>query len=250
VTADAYPYAAGFAELGVVLPDSFYQDPQRVARFKDPVQRDALLKTLGDYYETHPASWDRIRVATVASEKNLNGQGKSLQEIAEATHRSPLEVLVDLLGDEEFKVSAFYFSQSELVVNRVLSKSYVAVGSDSIADGSASPHPRAYGTFPKRLAQCPKQGGVMTSSCWGQVIHQMTGFPAKILGLGERGRIGTGFFADLVLFDPRVVQDQADYQNPKAPPEGIQWVFVNGKPVVRQGRYDPVHSGLFVTREK
>lgn len=250
VTADAYPYSASFAELGVVLPDSLYQDPDRNSRFKDPEVRKKIIQTLEAHYQDNPVSWDRIRVATVASEKNSAWQGKSILEISVASKKSPVETLIDLLAEEEFRVSAFYFSQSESVVNLVLSKPYVAVGSDSIADGSFSPHPRAYGTFPRLLSQCRGKGPVLSNTCWGETIRRMTGFPAEILGLKGRGKIGTSLYADLVLFDPEVIRDIADYQNLKVPPEGIRWVFVNGRPVVREGKYQPVHSGLFLVPEK
>lgn len=251
VTADAYPYTASFAELGVLLPDSLYQAPDRLNRLKDPAKKKRTLRQLRAYYQTRPVHWERIRVATVSLEKNKPLSGKTLLEISERSKKDPIETLVDLLAEEEFKVSAFYFSQSEAVVNQVLSKPYVALGSDSIADGSILPHPRAYGTFPRFLALCSqKSGGVLQNLCWGKAIYQMTELPAQILGLRERGKIGTGLYADLVLFDPRTVRDRADYENPKLPPEGIRWVFVNGKPVVREGHYQAVHSGLFLSKER
>lgn len=250
VTADAYPYTASFAELGVVLPDELYQDPNRLNRLKDSEEKKKILEKLEAHYRQNPASWDKIRVATVAGKSNFTLQGKSIAQIAALFHKSPVEMLIDLLTMEEFKVSAFFHSQSEAVVEKVLSKPYVAVGSDSIADGSAMPHPRAYGTFPKRLAQCVKTGPVGQSPCWGRAIYQMTGLPAKMMGLRERGKIGTGLFADLVLFNPALVRDGASYENSKSPPEGIEWVFVNGKPVVQKGRYQPVHSGLFLTPQR
>ncbi|MBI4115257.1 MAG: D-aminoacylase [Candidatus Omnitrophica bacterium] len=249
ITADVYPYTASFAELGVILPDDLYKDPERTQRFRDSKQRGKILRTLRKHYEKNPVNWENIRIATVSTDKNGWMQAKTLLVISETFKKPPIETLIDILRDEEFKVSAFYFSQSEEVVSQVLSKPYVAIGSDSIADGSAMPHPRAYGTFPKLLAQCPRdttKGG----RCWGSAIHQMTGLPAKILGLKERGRIQPGFFADLVLFDPLTVQDKADYDNPKTMPEGIEWVFVNGKAVVQEGKYEPVHSGLFVEAER
>lgn len=250
VTADAYPYTASFAELGVVLPDEIYQDPNRASRFKDPAKREETLKILATHFESHPASWDKIRIATVTSRKNASFQGKTLQEMAEKLNQPPLEVLVNLLAQEDFKVSAFFFSQDETVVQEVLSKPYITVGSDSIADGSLMPHPRAFGTFPRFLNRCSKQRGVMEDPCWGEAIYRMTGLPARIFGLQERGRIGTGLAADLVLFDPSAIRDRADYQNPKSVPEGIRWVFVNGKPVVKEGKYAPVHSGVFLLAEK
>jgi len=250
VTADAYPYTAGFAELGVILPDTLYEDPKRIEKFKNPTLRQRLLRTLKGHFETNPASWDRIRIATVVSQKNASFQGKALSQISEETGKPPIEVLLDLLAEEEFKVSAFYFSQSEEVMKEVLAKPYVAIGSDSIADGSAAPHPRAYGTFPRILAQCAKEKRDPTDPCWTRAIHQMTKLPARILGLKDRGTIGPGRYADLVLFDPQAIRDTADYDSPNTLPEGIQWVFVNGKPVVQAGKYVPSHAGLFVTPEK
>lgn len=250
VTADAYPYTASFAELGVTLPDPLYQSPHRNPIFKDPLKRNRIVRQLERHYKDHPVSWDKIRIATVTQSQNFPLRGKSILEISEASKKTPVEVLVDLLREEEFQVSAFYFSQNESVVEEVLSKPYVAVGSDSIADGSAMPHPRAFGTFPKMLARCQKEGGPARNPCWGKTIRQMTGLPAKIMGLEQRGKITPAFFADLVIFDPASVQDQADYQNPKNRPKGIQWVFINGKPVVREGQYKPQDSGLFLMHEK
>ncbi len=249
ITADVYPYTAGFAELGVTLPDKFYQDPNRATRFKDLAKRGKLLRELRKYYEKSPVSWDSVKVATVTQSKNFALQGKSIQQIAESRGKTPTETLVELLAEEEFKVSAFYFSQTESVIEQVLAKPYVVIGSDSIADGSALPHPRAYGTFPRMLARCPKDR-VTRDSCWGSVINQMTGRPAQILGLANRGKIIPGAYADLVLFDPETIQDEADYTHPKTKPKGIEWVFINGKPTVREGKYKPVHAGLFLIPEK
>ena len=246
VTADAYPYTASFAELGVILPDKIYQDPNRVNRFKDPKEQPALLEELEKYFRNNPASWDKIRIATVVTPKNSSLAGKTVLEIAQAQKKSPIETLVELLAEEDFRVSAFYFSQSENVLNEVLSKPYVVIGSDSIADGSAMPHPRAYGTFPRMLARCSETGGVFTNPCWSRTLHQMAILPAEILQLKERGKISVGYYADLVLFDPTKVRDGATYENPKTTPSGIEWVFVNGKPAVRKGKYEPVHSGLFL----
>ncbi len=164
--------------------------------------------------------------------------------------KSPVETLVELLAEEEFRVSAFYFSQSEAVIDQVLAKPYVAIGSDSIADGSAMPHPRAYGTFPRLLSRCQAKSDVVQNPCWSRAIHQMSTLPAEILNLKLRGKIVPGYYADLVLFNPRTVKDLADYEHPKTNPLGIQWVFVNGKPAVKNGKYESVHAGLFLTREK
>ncbi len=250
VTADVYPYTAGFAELAVTLPDKLYEDPDRVSRFQDLNQRKALIQELEEYYQKTPPSWNSIRVATVTQEKNFPFQGKTLFEISKSQNKSPVETLVELLAEEEFRVSAFYFSQSEAVIDQVLSKPYVAIGSDSIADGSAMPHPRAFGTFPHLLSRCTAKANASTNPCWARASHQMSTLPAEILNLKLRGKIIPGYYADLVLFNPTTVKDLADYEHPKTSPSGIEWVFVNGKAAVRNGKYEPAHSGLFLTREK
>lgn len=246
VSADAYPYTASFAELGVVLPDDLYQYQQRVPYFKDLKKRGKILRDLRKYYTANPRSWDNVRIATVTTPKNSPLQGKSIADITKESGKPPVEVLVNLLAEEEFQVSAFYFSQSPAVLEQVLSKPYVSVGSDSIADGSAMPHPRAYGTFPKMLSFCLPNTDARKNSCWGRTIHQMTALPAQVFGIKKRGRILPGFFADVVLFNPSSVKDGGDYAHPKVKPEGIEWVFVNGKPVIQKGKYAPAQSGLFL----
>lgn len=250
VTADVYPYTAGFAELAVALPHEIYEDPDRVARFQDPHQRKALISELEEYFQNNPASWDNIRVATVTQEKNFPFRGKTLSEAAKIRNKSPVETLVELLAGEDFKVSAFYFGQNEHVIDQILAKPYAAIGSDSIADGSAMPHPRAYGTFPRLLSRCTAKSNVASNPCWSRAVHQMSTLPAKILNLKLRGKIVPGYFADIVLFNPATVKDQADYEHPKTPPTGIEWVFVNGKPAVQKGKYQAVRAGLFLKREK
>lgn len=250
VTADAYPYTASFAELGVVLPDALYKDPNRLERLKDPVQRNEIQRKLEKYYEEKQQSWERVWIATVTTKKNHAFQGKSLLELSQAFKRSPVDLLLDILAEEEFGASAFYFSQNEEVVEQVLSKPYVAIGSDSIADGSPMPHPRAYGTFVRLLARCQKKDNEEMKDCLSRRLHQMTALPARILNLKDRGKIAPGFFADLVLFNPSGLKDEANYTSPKTHPQGIEWVFVNGQPVVRQGKYKAVHAGLFLTAEK
>ncbi len=250
ITADAYPYAASFAELGVVLPDELYKDPERLKKLKDPVQREKIRKDLEKHYQEREQSWERVWISAVMTEKNKAFQGKSLLDLSRALKKPEVDILLDILVEEEFQASAFFFSQNEEVVERVLSKPYVAVGSDSIADGSAVPHPRAYGTFVRLLARCQKAEDEETKACLKDRLHQMTGFPAGILDLKDRGKIAPGFFADLVLFNPTALKDQSNYNEPKNFPQGIEWVFVNGKPVVREGKYKAVHSGLLLASER
>jgi N-acyl-D-amino-acid deacylase len=77
-------------------------------------------------------------------------------------------------------------------------------------------------------------------------IRRMTGFPATRFGLDDRGLLRRGMAADLVIFDPRTVRDQATFEEPRLPPVGIEHVFVNGVPVVDQGRLTSRRPGCLL----
>lgn len=239
VRADAYPYEASFAELGVVLPDDLYQRTDRDDYFSAPENRAEVIRALKAYFEKNPRDWSKVMVASVMAAEDRQDQGKTLQKIAEERGVSPEEALTGILARSRFEVSAFYFSQSPDVVSRVLAKDYVSPGSDSIADGIAYPHPRAFGTFPKilrqRLAEKPE--------VLGGWIRKSTSETADFFRLKDRGRIVPGAYADLVLVDPVKVRDLADYQQPSRLSEGVRWVFVNGAPVIREGRFEGDKKG-------
>ncbi|HXV28416.1 MAG TPA: D-aminoacylase, partial [bacterium] len=243
--ADAYPYTAGFAELGVVLPDDIYQREDRNDLFEDRLQRANLILDLETYYREKDKDWDKVVIATTPVPAYRSYQGKSLKALAEEKNQTPVEVLVDLLAGTSFQVSAFYFSQSEEVVDQVLRKPYVDVGSDSIADGSPGPHPRAFGTFPKIVKKYVREKRDLEM---GEAIRKMTSVPAEHFGLKFRGRIQPGYAADLVLFDPQTLTDKATYALPNAPSQGVKWVFVNGQPAIENGKMTFKQNGQVLLR--
>ncbi len=244
VRADAYPYDASFAELGVVLPDELYKREDRDALFSDPAQRSVILKQLEAQNQKSPRDWSRVMVASVTAKEDESVQGKTVQQIAAERSQSPEEVLVDLLGRSHFEVSAFYFSQSPDVVDEVLAKDYVTLGSDSIADGIGHPHPRAFGTFPKALKSVVKESPEALS-LW---VRKTTAETADYFGLKNRGRIAPGNFADLVVFSPDKIRDLATYEEPSRLSQGAEWVFVNGELVVVSGTYKALKSGRILGR--
>ncbi len=244
VEADAYPYAASFAELGVILPDAIYQREDRVSLFKSLEKREELLETLRKHYEDRNMKWDTIMIAATPHKKYWKYEGKTIRDIARETGKSPEQFLVEILAGTSFEVSAFSFSQSEEVVDRVIEKPYVAVGSDSIADGSRKPHPRAFGSFPKIFKRYEIEKKEIET---GEAVRKMTSLVAEHFRLKERGQIKPGFFADLVLFDPKKISDQATYEKPDLPSRGIEWVFVNGRPVVRNGKPTRIKAGRFLS---
>ncbi len=244
VRADAYPYDASFAELGVVLPDELYKREDRDAFFTDPAQRPGILKELEAQNQQSPRDWSRVMVASVTAKEDEDAQGKTIQQIAAARAQKPEEVLLDLLVHSHFEVSAFYFSQSPAVVEKVLAKEYVTLGSDSIADGIGHPHPRAFGSFPKVLRAFMK-GNPEAMAVW---VRKTTAETADYFRLKERGRIAPGNFADLVLFSPEKTRDLATYEAPSLFSQGAEWVFVNGEPVIARGAYKVLKNGRILGR--
>ncbi|HSM62178.1 MAG TPA: amidohydrolase family protein, partial [Longimicrobiales bacterium] len=97
---------------------------------------------------------------------------------------------------------------------------------------AASAHPRAFGAFPRVLAKYVREDSVITLE---DAVRRMTSLAAHRLGLTDRGLIAPGMAADLLVFDPEAIRDVADFTDPMRHSEGIDWVFVNGEPVIDDG---------------
>jgi N-acyl-D-amino-acid deacylase len=100
--------------------------------------------------------------------------------------------------------------------------------------GEGKPHPRSYGTFARVLGEYTRERRLLSLP---QAVHKMTGLPARRLGLKDRGVIRVGARADLVVFDPKRVADEATYEDPHRYPTGIEHVLVNGRWVIRDGQH-------------
>lgn len=245
VMADLYPYEASFAELGVILPEDLYESSDRVKQFQDTAKRGDLVTRLKKYYKARNRDWSLIRIATVGHPAFEKFSGKTIEEAAREAGQEPEAFLVDLLGATSFQTSAFSFSQSEKVITRFLKEPFTLIGSDSIADGSSFPHPRAFGTFPRVFRVYVRERQTLP---FGEAVRRMTSLPARHFGIRERGEIRPGFFADLVLLRPEAVSDRADYDEPSRLSEGIVWVFVNGQPVWAGSEATGLLPGRFLRR--
>src|SRR5262249_45835606 len=146
-----------------------------------------------------------------------------------------LEFTLDLLRDEALGVGMISHSQSEAVMEQLLTKPYVNICTDGLLGGR--PHPRAYGAFPRILGRSGRERGLLPLE---EAVRKMSSQAASALGLGRVGTIEPGQTADLVVFDSERVADRASFADPERLPIGIEHVIVGGRPAAeRQGKVNP-----------
>jgi len=153
---------------------------------------------------------------------------------------------------EEAQVNVVIFEMSEDDVRRVMRSPYMMVGSDGRAVsprgvlGAGKPHPRYYGTFPRVLGYYVREGVLITQ----EAVRKMTSLPAQRLGLRDRGLLREGFKADITVFDPDKVKDEATFIDPHRFPTGIPYVIVNGTIVVDKGTHTGALPGEALRKKK
>jgi N-acyl-D-amino-acid deacylase len=168
-------------------------------------------------------------------------QGRNVSEVAAAESVSVAELARRVFaaqGGLQTISIGFGMSEDDLLSN--IRHPLMMVGSDGIPELGGLPHPRLFGTFPRIFAQYVRQHEVVSVA---EAVRRMTSLPAGRFGLADRGRLTPGAFADLVVFDPATISDQATYQDPKREPAGVHWVVVNGELVYDQGRHTGARPG-------
>ncbi len=160
--------------------------------------------------------------------------GRSLRSIAADWGCSLHEAARRLLPG-----GAIYFTMAAEDVERVLQHPLTMIGSDGLPH-DRHPHPRLWGSFPRVLGHYSRDRGLLPLEA---AVHKMTGLPAQRFGLHDRGLLAAGRVADLVLFDPAAVRDNASYAEPTAPPSGIEAVWVGGELALQRGEYLNVRAG-------
>jgi N-acyl-D-amino-acid deacylase len=217
ITADAYPYEAWASTITVLVPSRRHDDPAAVAKGLEDV-----------------GGADRVLIVTCPAHPEY--EGKTLQEIARERGLTPVQIYMEIVRDGGAMVVCRSMQEADLRV--FYRQPWVMVASDG---GIGMRHPRGAGAFPRVLARYVRQERLLTLE---EAIRKMTGLPAARLGLNDRGLIREGFAADLVLFDPRRVQDRASFREPHLLPEGIEYVFTNGRLVWERGRPTGERPGL------
>ena len=251
LTGDRYPYTASSTGLGRDLPKWTWSGGREafLARIAD---RDTRRRIAGEMAVPDPADyWSRIVVVWSAAPQHAPFIGRSVLDIARERGGEPFEVVCDLLLEADARVDAVYHRMSEENLVEVLSWPFIAVGSDSrlrpADEGPRGglPHPRAFGTHCRVLGRYVREKGILT---WAEAVYKMTGLPADILGLTDRGSLLPGASADIVVFDPRTVADRATYEEPRQLSVGVRHVLVNGEVVLEDGRETGARPGRVIRR--
>lgn len=258
VTANVYPYTAGQNSLVSIVPPWAHEGGREklLARLKNPVDRARMhrevLSGLPNWYNHYLATgdgWAGMLLVSLKSERFKKFQGKRMSDIIAAEGKDPVETMFDVITEERGQTPTVFFHHSEADMRLALKQPWTSIGSDGAAVNPEGPtgvphhHPRYYGTFPRILGRYVREEKVLELP---EAIYKMTALNADKLGIRDRGRLKEGNWADITLFNARMVIDQATFEKPKQFPIGIPYVIVNGKIVLDRGRHTGNLAGRIV----
>lgn len=245
VSFDQYPYVAGSTMMSVILPPWVHDGgtEKLLHRLKDPALRERMKKDILNGIEGWDnfvdfAGFDGIYITFVKNDDAQQYVGMNLTQLGEATGKEPLDAIFDLIRDEENIVGLVDFYGTEEHVKLFLSRPEQNVCTDGIIGGK--PHPRLYGAFTRVLGKYSRDEQLFPIET---AIRKMTGKPADVLGLTDRGYLKDGFAADVLIIDPEEVADLGTYTEPKQFSKGIDYSIVNGKVLIDDGKATPQAAG-------
>ncbi len=247
VAADTYAYTAWFNDFSAFIPAWAHDggNAKLIERLKDPATRKRIRKDMLTPSDQWDNEWQEIPgpeavlIGVVKNPQLLPLQGKTLAEIAKTWNKDPMDALFDLLIEDHALTSVAVFGMSEPDVALALQQPWVSVDNDSSGTspdgilGQEHPHPRAYGTFPRILRKYVHEEHKLTLE---DAIRKFSALPAQRMRLTDRGVLKAGLCADIVIFDPARVHDAATFENPNQLSQGMEYVLVNGVPVLDQNK--------------
>lgn len=254
VAADTYAYTAWFNSLSAFIPPWAHDggDAKLIERLKDPATRGRIRKDMLTPSTQWDNEWDEIPgpdailIGVVHNPKLLPLQGKRLSEVARLENTDPMDALFDLLIEDDAFTGVAVFGMSEPDVALALQQPWVAVDNDSSGAspegilGAEHPHPRAYATFPRILRKYVREEKKLSLE---DAIRKFSALAAQRMRLTDRGVLKAGMWADVVVFDPATVRDTATFENPNQLAQGMDYVLVNGVPVIQQGKMTGARAG-------
>jgi dihydroorotase/N-acyl-D-amino-acid deacylase len=193
---------------------------------------------------------ESILICAVENPTLIPLQGKNIAEIAKLWDKDPIDTVMDLLIEDQAFTQVAMFTMAEPDVTLALQQPWVSVCNDSSGTapdgllGKEHPHPRAYGTFPRILRRYVREEHRLTLE---DAIRKFTALPAQRMRFADRGVLKAGMWADIVVFNPDTVRDLATFDDPNRLSEGMQFVLVNGVPVIEEGRMTNALPGKVLT---
>jgi N-acyl-D-amino-acid deacylase len=257
ITTDMYTYTAGGTGLNATMPPWVQEGGYEkwAERLQDPKIRKQLIKEMTtptnewENYMMAVESYDDMLLVGFKNDSLKYLTGKSLAEVAEMRKTSPEETAMDLVIQDGSRVGTIFFLMSEENVKKQLALPYMSFGSDeesSAPEGvflEASNHPRAYGNVARLLGKYVRDEKVISLE---EAIYKLTTLPATNLKIKKRGALKTGYFSDVVLFNPKTIQDHATFEKPQQFSTGMVHVFVNGVQVLKDGDHTGALPGQVV----
>ena len=255
ITADMYTYTAGATGLDAAMPpwvlDGGYEAAYK--RLADAETRKKIARAI----RTPAADWENLYLAAGAADRVLLVEfksealkpltGKTLAEAARLRGEDPVETIMDLMLEDRSRVGTVYFMMSEENVRKEIRLPWMSFGSDAASMAPEPPftrssaHPRAYGNFARLLGRYTRDEKILSLS---EAVRRLSGLPATNLELDRRGFLKQGMFADVVVFDPKTIADNATFEKPHQYSVGVKHVFVNGVQVLKDGEHTGAKPGL------
>ena len=254
VSANTYAYTAWFNTMSAFIPSWAHDggNAKLVERLRDPTMRTRIRKEL----MTRSSDWDNewqeipgpesVLIGVVQNPELLPLQGKTLADVAKIWNKDPMDALFDLLIEDKGFTEVAVFGMSEPDVALALQQPWVSIDNDSSGTspegilGQEHPHPRAYGTFPRILRKYVREEKKLTLE---DAIRKFSALPAQRMRLTDRGVLKAGMWADVTIFDPATVRDLATFDNPNQLSSGMEYVLVNGVPVIDQEKMTGAKPG-------
>ena len=257
ITADMYLYTAGGTGLTATMPPSL-QDGG-FGKLRQRLQDPAVRKKLKAEMDAPTDKWENFYYAVGKPENILlvgfrqdslkKYTGKSLAEVARIRGTSPEETAMDLIVQDSTRIESIFFLMDEANVQKQVALPWVSFGSDegSFAPEGVflrfNPHPRAFGNFARVLGKYTRDEKRLTLS---EAIRKLSKLPATNLKIKKRGELKVGNYADVVIFDPAKVKDNASFEKPHQYASGMIHVLVNGVAVLKNGEHTGATPGRFV----
>ncbi|MBI2024257.1 amidohydrolase family protein [Candidatus Giovannonibacteria bacterium] len=246
-TFDFFPYTRTGSPLYSLLPEWAIEGGRKkiISFLQDPEKR----KSISDHIKSLTLHYESMIIASTL--KDSTAIGKTVRQIATSSGLDPEEIIAELIEVNELNVSIFNEAISPEHLEVLAAKEYSFVSSDGVGYDNKMrmpfdlPHPRSFGAYTRALELFSKNKNLVG---WGELLHKFSAKPAEFLGIKNRGKLETGFFADVVVLDPEKVSSPPDYTSLSHEAYGIDWVFVNGKVAVRNGVATEEFAGRIIKK--